>query len=90
MALFGVIRDNDGDKAGGGGIGSPQQIFCRAEGYNIAILGEYVAGHGDHDPNQMIECSNIVKIGGIGICFAGNHAQCGDVAAPGSSIVRTV
>ena len=85
----GIIRDNDGDIAGGM-IGTPLQTFCKADGYNIAILGEHVASHGDHNDTSMVECSSLTKINGVGVCFAGNHASCGHSASPGSTIVFTV
>ena len=83
----GVIRDNDGDYAGGL-IGTPLQTFCKTEGYNIAILNEKVGIH-FHGiipvTSYMAEASTFCLIGGVGVCAAGDLAKCGHAAAPGSS-----
>lgn len=94
----GVIRCADGDfvpppNATPRGVVGPtmptKQIFCTAEGFNIAILGEKIASHGDppHNNATMSTASNFARIGGIGICAQGDLATCGSAAGPGSTVV---
>ena len=84
----GVIRDTV-DRAGGVIGESPQQVFCRAEGFFIAVKGEGVENHGypPHASATMEQASQFAFINGKGICRRGDLATCGHPAIPGSSIV---
>lgn len=86
----GVVR-NTVDLAGGVIGNAPLQVFCRAEGFLIAIKGELIQSHSAGDPPHnnatMRDASLFVRINNTGICRAGDFATCLHQAAPGSLIV---
>jgi uncharacterized Zn-binding protein involved in type VI secretion len=51
-------------------------------GYNVALLGCLVKGHGGppHSSPVMAEASSTVFAGGIAVCRSGDAASCGDLA----------
>jgi len=81
----GICRDND--TAVGDLIPSQSTVF--ANGEEVIVNGDAVAGHGlsPHAAPTMIAGSNNVFVGGVAVCNAGDLATCGD-AATGSSDVN--
>ena len=73
------------DTAGGliTGILAPT-VFVN--GKPIACLGASVEPHGVHTNVTMTEASSKVFANGIGVCRAGDHASCGDVAIGSSNV----
>ena len=80
----GLIRDFSVDKCGNGNIGTPQQTFCFAEGYNIALLGEKVTK--TRYNSTMAQASPSTYISGKPVCRNGDKSADSISAAPGSSI----
>jgi len=71
----GVTRNGD---TAGGAISSSQSTV-KANGENIIVDGDAVAGHGDapHNAPTMTAGSNNVFIGGTAVVNAGDEATCG-------------
>jgi len=75
------------DSAGGVEL-SPPQGFVYVEGQLWTVQGTPVSPHGVglHAAPVMVGHSNLTFINGIGVCRAGDLANCGH-AATGSSVV---
>lgn len=83
----GIVR-KDTDSAGGKEIGGlAPTVF--ADGMMVIVLGDKVAGHGPgkHGGPVMAEASSTVFAHGIGVCRAGDHANCGHPASGSSDVI---
>jgi uncharacterized Zn-binding protein involved in type VI secretion len=81
----GISRDND--SAGGDLIPSQTTVF--ANGEEVIVNGDGVAGHGvfPHIPQTITAGSNNVFVGGIAVVNAGDPASICAEGATGSSDV---
>lgn len=84
MSKTGICRDND--TAGGDLI--PSQTTVYANGEEVIVDGDDVAGHGSgtHAGPTITAGSKNVFVGGIAVCNAEDTATCGH-AATGSDNV---
>ena len=80
----GLIRDFSADNCGNGNIGTPQQTFCFAEGYYVALQGEKV----NKTPHvtSMSQASPSTYIGGLPVCRNGDLAADNSAAHYGSTV----
>lgn len=71
-----------GISSAGGVITGGGQDFVKANGSDIAVIGDAVAPHGigAHAAATMTQGSAFVKINGKAVCRAGDAASCGDTA----------
>jgi len=70
IALVGV------DRAGGINLGGGN-VTWTWNGSPISVLGDRIAGHGEHLPTTMITASTWFTINGLGVVRAGDRAGCG-------------
>ena len=85
----GISRDND--SAGGDLIPSQTTVF--ANGEEVIVNGDGVAGHGvfPHIPQTITAGSNNVFVGGIAVVNAGDPASiCGEGATGSSDVFAGV
>lgn len=74
---------------GGGIVGGPGADSVIIEDHPASLLGDLVESHGDspHDAATIIEASETVFVGGVGISRVGDAASCGDVISNGAESV---
>lgn len=77
-----------GDTAGGTitGTGGGPPPRCTVGGQPVAVVGDHVAPHGDHDSDSIHMTEGSVKftLGGKAVCFVTCSASCGHSATGGT------
>lgn len=73
------------DRAGGLILGGGQD-FVKVDGLPIAVLGDAVENHDQHQNVRMIEGSPFFKINGLPVCRENHRASCNHTATGSATL----
>lgn len=77
--------NSDHGNAGGRVRGEINNLrTVRIEGFPVAVIGDKLTSHGDHNANFIITGSPTVKAYGLGVVRTGDTAHCGHFLISGA------